>query len=809
MSAIWRDFLYGARGLAKAPMLAGVASLTLGLAVAANSVIFSFLDTLYFRPPAVEEPESLARLYTGVVEAPQDRSSFPEFEAYRDQLTVFSRVFASGRRGALLQIDDSTEMLMVEVVSRDYFDALGVALEKGRAWRPDARDLSDEQRVVISHDLWRRRFGSDPDIAGKPIRLNGHDLAVGGVLPGNFQGLDRLLAVDAWISLDTWSLRMGFSEELARRESRWLDIWGRLAPEATVEQAGAECSVAAAALAQSHPEANRDRVCSVVLDVATRRRRGLAVSALLMSLAGLVLLVCCANIANLLLAQSEARRREMATRSALGASRFRIASQVATESLLLAAIGGAFGLVVASWLIEMLPAAMPETSLRFNLQFAMDGRIVGLTSGVALLATAVFGTVPALHAARIDPMSVMRSERSLEGSGRSWLTVRNILVAGQVAACVMLLTVSGLLIRSLVETARIHPGFERKPMLMVSISAGLADHDREEWLPLFDELKQRLEALPGVERTSYAMRAPLSPMGGGAKTKVVMPHLSLPDQDGGIDVKYNAVEPAYFATIGARILRGRGFKARDRQGSQPVTLISQAMAERFWGDADPIGDVIRVADVDWEIVGVVEDVKINRIREPVEPYLYLPFAQRPRLEAALLLETTAEPLGLAEPVRRVFRDVAPGVPILELATQEQLMRLALYNELLYARLASTLGLLGLFLAAIGLFGVISYLVQRRTNEIGLRLALGAPHRQVLLSFVRTGLFVGAAGVAVGSSGALVLAGLLSEFLHGVSARDPLSFLGAAGLVLFVTACASYLPARAALRVDPMDALRHN
>lgn len=808
MSVVGQDFRYGARRLAKAPAVAIVAALTLGLAIAANSVIFSLLDALVYRPPAVEAPERLARLYTGGPDLPHDQTSSPDFESYRDQILALSQVFATGRRGALLRSGDEVENLMAEVVSRNYFEALGVAPAIGRSWRPDAADPSDEPLVVISHDLWRRRFESDPEIAGKPIRLNGRDLIIGGVLPQTFRGLDRLLAVDVWIRLDTWAARMGNAEELERRGLRWLDVWGRLAQGATTKQAGAECAVLATRLARSYPETNKDRACSVVLEMEQRRRAGLPAAALLASLAGLVLLVCCANIGALLLAQAEARRNEMATRSALGASRFRIARQVVAECLLLAAVGGVLGLVMASWLLDALPALMPQTSLRLSFGFAMDVRIVGFTSAVALLATALFGATPALHASRVDSMAVLRNERSVGGNGRSWWTARNALVTGQIAACVALLTASGLLIRNLYAAAQIHPGFERRPMLTASINPSMAGYGRDESVPLLNDLTEALRALPGVERASYAMRAPLSPIGGGVKVKVELPSGNPPVEQPGVAVRYNAVESSYFETMGARVLRGRDFEPGDRQGSQPVVLVSKTMADRFWAGGDPVGNFVRVAEADWRIVGVVEDVKINRLREPAEPYLYFPFAQRPRGEATLLLETSTVPSELADAVRNVLRRMAPGVPILELATQGQLLRLALYDELLYARLASTLGLLGLFLAATGLYGLISYLVRRRTNEIGLRLALGAPPRQVLSSFVRTGLVFGAAGIAVGSSASLAAADLLSGVLQGVSPRDPLSFLGAAGLVLIVTACASYLPARAVLRVDPMQALRH-
>ena len=345
-------------------------------------------------------------------------------------------------------------------------------------------------------------------------------------------------------------------------------------------------------------------------------------------------------------------------------------------------------------------------------------------------------------------------------------------------------------------------------MLLLSVSTGLAGLDRSAALSLIEELTSSFSSLPGVTRAAYATRALLSPTGGGASVKALFPSRNIADQESGIAIKHNSVSADYFQTIGTRILRGRAFQPNDRQGSSPVAIISQTMAGNFWGDADPIGDIVQVDDTGWEVVGVAEDVKINRIHEPPEPYLYFPFAQRPRSETTFLIETNVEPASLADAIRRTLRDRAPDLAVLQLTTQDELMRYALYYEHTYARLASTLGVLGLFLAATGLFGVISHLVRRRTNEIGVRLALGAQPGQVVMSFVRTGLALGAGGVVLGSCASLVLAGLLSEFLRGVGPRDPLSFIGAAVVVVATIAGASFVPARAAARIDPVRALRH-
>jgi predicted permease len=359
-----------------------------------------------------------------------------------------------------------------------------------------------------------------------------------------------------------------------------------------------------------------------------------------------------------------------------------------------------------------------------------------------------------------------------------------------------------------VETSRIPTGFERKPMLLLDINPGLAGYSREQTQLLLEDLRGRLESLPGAERVSYAMRAPLSPSGGGAAVEVSFPAVELAAQEPGLKIKYNSVGPRYFTTMGTRILRGRAFEAQDGKAAEPVVLINQTMALRFWPEDDPIGEGIRVGDVNWQIVGVVEDAKINYLRERPEPYLYFPMAQRPRSEVTVLVETALEPAALVDPVSATVRSIAPGVPILRLTTQDEMMHFALYDEHMYARLASTLGLLGLCLAATGLFGVISYLVRQRRHEIGIRLALGAQSRDVLMNFVKRGLTLSAVGIALGSSVSLFAADLLAPFLQGVSPRDPLSFLAAAGVVSLTAVLASYLPARRAAQVDPMEALRY-
>jgi len=802
MGELRQDLRFGLSRLKKAPGVTIVAALALGLAIGANSTIFSLLDAMFFRPLPVENPERLVRLYTSSISSPEGRSSFPDYEDYLSGISSFSGLLASGRRGALLRRGDTTETILVEVVSRNYFEVLGTPLSFGTAWGPGP-GADEQDLVVISRDLWSRRFGSDPEIVGKPIHLSGENLVVGAVAAPRFRGLDRLIAVEAWIRSDTWARRMNSRSDFERRDSRWLDVWGRLAQDASVDQAQAEASVAAAGLARRYPETNQDRTSLVLAEAAERRRNGLGLTALLMSLAGLALLVCCANIANLLLAQFEARRPEIATRLALGAPRLRIIRQAFTESLLLAAIGGAAGLLLAWRLIDLLPAMMPQTWIRLNLDFTADGRVVAFSVFVALTTTILFGAAPALHAGRVDLMSVLRGQGVLGSEASSKMNLQNVLVAGQIAACVVLLTTSGLFIQSLRRGLELKPGFERKPMLLLSLSPGLAGYDREATRAFYTELRQRLGALPGVETASYAMRAPLSMTGGGASVKAFF-------DDEGMAIKYNSVGPRYFNVMGTRILRGRDFGSGDGREAPRVALVSATTARRFWPGRDPIGETIRIGDSDrtaHEIVGVVEDVKINSIHEEPQPYLYFPFDQRPRSEATFLIAASVEETALASPVRATLRAVAPDVAVLDLTSQEELMRYALYTERTYAGLASALGTLGLFLAGTGLFGVISYLIGLRTNEIGIRIALGAQSADVLRTFVGRGLWLSSVGVAVGLCACLALTRLLSGFLYGVSPRDPMSFLGAALVVMLTAAFASYLPARRAAAINPVSALR--
>ena len=460
MSGLIQDLRYAVRMLAKSPGLTVVASLTLALAIGANSAIFSLVDALFLRPLPVHEPERLVRVYSETDKHRYDRLSHPDFVDYQEQASSFAGLIASGRRGGLLKVGDVAEALMIEVVSDNYFEVLGVEPSVGRSWTPNGDSRSADEGVIISHGLWNRRFGADPDIAGKPINLGGTSFTIGGVAPREFPGLNRLIATDAWVRFDTWVLMIK-STRAPNRDDRWLDIWGRLADGGTAEQAQAECSTIAARLAAAYPETNEGRTSLVEVEAERRRRRGLPLVVLLMSLAGLVVLVCCANLANLLLARSEVRRREMATRSALGAPRGRIVRQVLTESLLLSLAGAAGGLLLTWCLTEFLPTLMPQTSVRVNLNFVMDERVVVFTLFVALFTTFLFGSVPARHAARVAPISALRGRAGSSARRLSGLSVRNLLVVGQVAVCVVLLAASGLLVRSFLRAAAIPTGFDR------------------------------------------------------------------------------------------------------------------------------------------------------------------------------------------------------------------------------------------------------------------------------------------------------------------------------------------------------------
>ncbi len=799
MRTFLQDLRYGIRLLLKSPGFTTVAVASLALGIGVNSAVFSVVDGMFLRPLAVEKPEQLVWIYSRSPESRGLSTSYVEYLDLRDQTDAFSGLVAQSRRGSMLRVNDETEMVLTTVVSANYFSALGVRAALGRTFSSELDSSPAKDPVaILSYSLWQRRFGNDPQIVGKSIQLSERNCTVVGVMPRSFRGLERMVPPEIWLSTTGWvAINPGNRPELERREVRVFNVLGRLRPGATPEQAQAQLDTIAGRLEQSYPATNKGRRLSAVSEarLAADRFRS---SLLLLSIVSLVLLIACANVATLLLAQGESRRREIGVRLALGAGRLRLLRQLLTESLLLSLLGAALGWLLASWLLDLAPALLPPGPLRIDVR--LDQR-VGIFTLVASLVTALlFGLAPALQASKIDVAPVLKGEATGRRSPR--FSLWNVLSVGQIALATVLVSGSGLLLRSFLYSQSIDPGFDTKKNMLV-VMLGTPQRARA----LFQELGERVAALPGVTRTTYARRLLLAGSGGGAVKEVSIPGVELPGGREAVEIKYNQVADNYFATMGTRLVRGRSIDRRDGPDSLKVVVINEAMTRQFWPTEDPIGRWLRVGRVEYQIVGIVEDGRIIHVHDAPEPFLYFSFAQMPSGEGTLLVETAGDPALLADAVKREMRSVDPKIAIFSMMTMKQHMAMALYADWIPAAISSGLAVLGMLLAAIGLYGVMSYAVSRRTHEFGIRLAMGAEGRDVLRLVMRQGLKLALVGIPIGLAGALAASRAMSSFIFGISPGDPLT-LGASSLVVIAVALlATQAPARRATKVDPLVALR--
>jgi predicted permease len=803
MSTLLQDLRYGLRMLARNPGFTAVAVLTLALGIGANTIIFSVVDGIFLRSLPAKEPHQLVRMYA-MRQGKFVLASYPDYLDLCRQDAAFSGILALSRHWALLNMGGETQFVTADLVSENYFSVLGINAALGRTFvAGEDWESHKDPPVVIGHGLWLRRFGVDPNIIGRTVVFNKRNAVVLGVAPQWFGGLERLMATEVWLPLNAWSS----SGDLQSREYReGFELLGRLRPGVGVEKARAELDTIGHRLSDAFP-ATDEGLTFLVSAEADRLREGLPRSFLLLGGVGLVLMICCANVSAMMLARAEARRREMALRLALGAGRGRLLRQLLTESLMLALTGGALGLVLTSWLLRLQPALMPPGPFVFRFDFRVDTPVLIFALAVTMLAALIAGLAPALKASKTDLVSTLKGEEGRTQQGRWWLGGRNLLVAGQVAVSLTLLIVAGLFLKSLVFSEQINPGFDTSKKLLivnVSPSAGRGASSREFYLPVVE----RIRSLPGVRNASYAFRMLLTGSGGGATCEVSIPGVEPPSGQKAFVVRFNSVGRDYFQTVGARILRGRAFDAREESPEQRGVLINEMMAHRFWPGTDPIGRHFLVEGNDYQIIGIVQDGRIEEIHKPLEPYIYFSFAQRPTGEGAIIIETAGAPQQLVGAVKQEIRAVDKGATFLAVQTMKELMGYALWFDRMSFLFVGALGCLGIFLTTVGLYGVVAYLVGRRTHEIGVRMALGARRQDVFALVLRQGLRIALIGIPLGLAAAAAVARLISSALYGVSSTDLTVFLGSSVLVLVVALLASYIPARRAAKVDPIVALRY-
>ncbi len=798
IESILQDLRYGLRMLLKNPGFSFVAILTLALGIGANSAIFSVVDGFFLRSLPVKNPNELVWI-KAQRQGQSHEISYLDYQDICRQSTAFSGIAAVSGHGAMLNMGGETELVRADWVSENHFSFLGLNAALGRTFVA-GEDWSQYKTppVVISTGLWKRRFGADPGIIGKTVILNNRDALILGVAPRWFTGLLQGVVTEVWFPCIAWTSGKDLQ---SRGKTDYWELLGRLNPGIREEKARAELDTIAYRLAEVSPSTNKG-INFLVETESERARDKLMLPFFLLCGTGLVLIICCANVSGMMLAQAAARQREIVVRLALGSGRRRLVRQLLTESLLLAGLGATISLLLTVWLFKLQPAMMPPGPFIMNFDFRVDARVLVFTLGVSMFTAIMSGLAPAFRAARTDLSSTLKGKGMVNKRRKWWPGTRNLFVVGQVALSLTMVVTAGLFLKSLLLSEQINPGFDTsKKLLIVNLAPTIKPQ------AFYSPVIERIGALPGVKRVSYAMRMLLSGTGGGLSCEVSIPGVEPQAGHKGFIVKFNSVGRDYFQTVGCGILRGRPFDTREESGQQRSVIINEAMAKRFWSDPEVIGKYITVEGNHCQIVGLVQDGKINNVHQTPEAYLYFPFTQYPRGEASILVETTGDPGQLAGAVKQEIRTIDKGVNFYSVQTLKELMGAALWEDRMAFLLTVALGILGTFLTAIGLYGVVAYLAKKGTPEIGIRLALGAQRRDVYKLVLGQGMRLAGAGILVGLGLAGVLMKVISSAIYGVESNNTVIFLGSASLVLSVALLASFIPARRAAQVDPLVALR--
>jgi putative ABC transport system permease protein len=807
MNTFLQDLRYAVRMLRQTPVFTAVAVLTLALGIGANSAIFSIVDTVLLRPLPYQDPERLVVVWEKPPGGRRNSVSAANFLDWRDQNKVFEHLVAIGFGSFNLSGGEQPEQVSGMRVSAAYFQMLGARPALGRAFLGED-DRPGAQRVVIfSYGLWLRRFGADPKVVGQAITMDGEKYIVVGVMPAQFR---FVAGPELWtpIALDPAK---------AARDFHYLIPVGRLKPGVTLEQARAEMGGIARNIERAYPKSNQGWGVTIEplhSSLVEPLRQSILV---LFGAVGFVLLIACVNVANLLLAKAAARHREIAIRASLGAGRFRLIRQLLTESVLLALIGGVLGVLLAVWLVTIVPAVLPQFLTSALAPIAVDGRVLLFALAVSLATGLLFGLAPAWRSSSLNLHETLKeaSRGSTRGSGGRF---RGALVASEVALSLVLLIAAGLMIRSLFSMTQVKPGFRPENVLTMRLTLPQSRYPAAQQVRLFyRQMLDRVAALPGVRAAGLSSSLPLQGWSFGMPFEIEgqapRPKAELPA------AHFQMVSPGYFRAQGIALRKGREFTERDNEAGPPVALVNETFVRRYLANEEPLGKRVRVEalisgqqklgpPIAWEIVGVIGEVKVSSLRSDGEAEIYVPCWQSTWPGSALSIRTATEPMSLAQAVRTAIQSVDKDLPVTGVRTMEQVVAASVTQPRFFAGLITVFAGLALLLAALGIYGVMSYAVTQRTHEMGIRAALGARQRDLLRMVVGQGMLLAAIGLAIGLAGAFGLTRLLTSLLFGVSATDPLTFIAVSLLLAAVAFAASYLPARRAARVDPMVALRY-
>jgi predicted permease len=818
METFWQDVRFSLRMLAKSPALTVMVVITLALGIGANTAMFSVMNAFLLRPLPVKDPQQLVVVANSHEENTDPHNvSFLDFQDYRAHCDALTDLAGMAFGFVGVSVDGRAERAVTAYVTSSYFSMLGIEPKLGRFILPGEGDKpGTDPVVVLGHSYWKRRFASDPAIVGKTIKINAQAFTIIGVGPENFHGTFSLVDMEAYLPMGMASLDSSYKDLFARRDNHELMLLGRLKPGAGIREAQASLSVIAAQLAKQYPETNKTNKIHVFPERLARPQANSAnqspiIATVFMGLVGLVLLVACVNVANLLLARATVREKELAIRTAMGAGRMRIIRQLLTESVVLALLGGAAGALVGAWASRLLAGIRLPGDFPVVFDFSPDWRVFVYIFAIAVATGVLVGLVPALRSSRSNVYDTLREGgRAPSGSGGSH-KMRNALVVAQVAGSMLLLIAAGLFLRSLGNARGVDFGFRADHVLNLNMDPAQVGYDQERSKAFYKELERRARALPGVQSASLAYSVPLGYYNQSsyihAEGQIVEPGKR------GAPAGFNMVGTDYFETLRVPILRGRGITEQDTETSPRVAVVNERLAKRLWPNEDPIGKRFfnnDEPDKPLEVVGVSRDGRYQWIFEDPSSYYFLPLTQNFSTLHVLHLRTAGAPENLMLTAEKEIRALDPNLPVYDVMTMEQNMQggngLFLLN--IGALFAAVLGGLGLVLALVGVYGVVAYASSQRTHEIGVRMALGAGKGDILRMILSQGFALVVAGIVLGLAAAFGLSRFIANMLFGMTPADPVTFGGVAALLAVVALVACYIPAQRATRVDPMIALRY-